>query len=114
MKTSRKAFFLAILVSLMFVVSVNNLYAADCRSATIKRVGNNPVTGATGASNYMVQLDCSSDTVWPGILTLYLSQDLGDSGLATLLTAYSLEKTVWVRTLGVTPGSIVSIIYMND
>jgi hypothetical protein len=114
MKTSRKAFFWAILVSLMFVVSVNNLYAADCASATIKRLGTNPVTGSTGASPYMVQLDCSADTIWPGTLTLYLSEDLGDSGLATLLTAYSLGKTVWVRTLGVTAGSIISVIYIND
>lgn len=113
MKTSRKAFFVAVLVSLMFVVSVNNLYAADCASATIKRLGNNPVK-ASGASSYMVQLDCSDDTAWPGTLTLYLSEELGDSGLATLLTAYSLQKTVWVRTLGVAPGSIVSVIYLND
>lgn len=98
----------------LFVISANTLYAADCSSAEIKRVGDNPATGAAGASSYMVQLDCASDAIWRGTLTLYLSEELGDSGLATLLTAYSLGKTVWVRTLGVDPGSIVTVIYLND
>jgi hypothetical protein len=111
----KKIMMLPVVLFFFFVFSVNNIYAADCASATIKRVGNNPATGgAFGASPYMVQLDCSNDATWPGAPTLYLSADLGEAGLATLLTAYSLGKTVWVRTLGVTPGSIVTIIYMND
>lgn len=109
----KKIMMLPVVLFFLLVISVNNMYAADCSSATIKRVGNNPTT-ASGASPYMVQLDCSNDATWSGTLTLYLSADLGDSGLATLLTAYSLGKTVWVRTLGVAPGSIVTIIYIND
>ncbi len=114
MKQSRVVILWAIFISLLLVATTTNLYAADCASATIERVGSNPVTGSAGASPYMVQLDCSADSVWPGTLTLYLSSDLGESGLATLLTAYSLGKTVWVRTLGTTPGFIVSVIYVND
>jgi len=114
MKKFRAILFFAIIVSFLLVVGASNVFAADCASAVIKRVGSNPSIGATGSSPYMVQLDCSTDSVWPGTLTLYLSSDLGDGGLATLLTAYSLGKTVWVRTLGITSGSIVTIIYVND
>lgn len=114
MKRLHTSIFLASLLALMVVFSTSTLYAADCANATIERVGTNPVTGSTGASPYMVQLDCADDSIWPGVMTLYLSQDLGDSGLATLLSAYSMGKSVWVRTLGTTPGSIVSIIYVND
>ena len=110
----KKFMMLPVVLFFLFFISVSNIYAADCASATIKKVGNNPVSGASGASPYMVQLDCSNDATWRGTLTLYLSADLGESGLATLLTAYSLGKTVWVRTLGVTAGSIVTIIYMNN
>ena len=113
MKKNRSTFF-AILVVFLLVVSFNNGYAADCSSATIKRIGVNPVTGSAGASPYMVQLDCASDSIWSGTLTLYLSTDLGESGFATLLTAYSLGKTVWARSLGTTPGSIVTVLYIND
>ena len=112
MKTSRKAFLGTILASLIFVVCTSNIYAADCSSATITRLGNNPASSV--ASPFMVQLDCADDAIWPGTLTLYLSNDLGEAGLATLLTAYSLGKTVWARTQGTVPGSIVSIIYIND
>ncbi len=102
----------AIAFSLCFAASAS---AVDCASAKIMRVGVNPVTGTGGASNYMVQLDCAdTPAAWHGVLTLYLSADLGDSGLATLLTAYSLGKTVWVRTAGIASGSIVNIIYVND
>lgn len=108
------AVFLASFLALMFVCSASSVYAADCGDATIVKVGTNPVSGSSGASPYMVQLDCANDTVWSGVLTLYLSQDLGDSGLATLLSAYSMGKSVWVRTLGTDPGSIITIIYVND
>ena len=39
-----------------------------------------------------VQLDCPSDTTWSGNRQFYLSSDLGNQGLAVLLTAYSLAK----------------------
>lgn len=108
-----KIMMLQVVFFFLFVISAGSLYAADCKSGTIVKVGVNPTT-STGASPYMVQIDCANDATWPGVLQLYLSDDLGDAGLATLLTAYSLQKTVWIRTLGVTTGSIATIIYVND
>jgi hypothetical protein len=110
----KKIMMLPVVLFFLFFISLSNIYAADCASATIKKVGNNPVSAKSGASPYVVSLDCSTDATWPGSRIFYLSADLGESGLATLLTASSLGKTVWVRTLGVTAGSIVTIIYMND
>ncbi|RJX18236.1 MAG: hypothetical protein C4575_11055 [Desulforudis sp.] len=89
--------------------------AADGSKCLIKKIGVSPGAGGTGSSGYMVQLDDTAvPEAWVGTVQFYLSTDLGDSGLATLLTAYSLGKTVWVRTLGTAPGSLISIIYMNN
>jgi len=110
----KKFMILPVVLFALYVFSANNLYAADCGFATIKKIGNNPLLTNTGASPYMARLDCNDDSIWPGEIAFYLSQDLGDAGLATLLTAYSLGKTVWVRTLGVTTGSIITVVYLND
>lgn len=106
---------IAVLMSIFvfFVAFAGQALAADVASAKITRVGTNPATGP--ASGYFVALDdLASPGAWTGSQAFYLSTDLGDSGLATLLTAYSLGKTVWVRTLGTVPGSIITVIYMND
>jgi hypothetical protein len=43
-----------------------------------------------------------------------LSSELGNQGLAVLLTAYSLGETVWVRIAGdASSGSLITIIFMN-
>ena len=114
MKSFKKKLICAFVGCFLSICVISPALAADCASAAIKRIGVNPVTGSAGASPYMVQLDCASDSIWSGTLTLYLSTDLGESGLATLLTAYSLGKTVWARSLGTTPGSIVTVLYIND
>ena len=61
-----------------------------------------------------VQLDDQSDVNWTGARQFYLSSELGNQGLAVLLTAYSLGETVWVRIAGdASAGSLVTIIFMN-
>lgn len=103
-----------LMAALMFLVALaGQALAVDIASAKITRVGVNPDSGP--ASGYFVQLDDQAATgAWVGTRAFYLSTELGDSGLATLLTAYSLGKTVWVRILAVDPGSIITILYMND
>ena len=62
----------------------------------------------------MVQLDDQSDVNWTGVRQFYLSSDLGDQGLAVLLTAYALGETVWVRIAGdASAGSLIKIIFVN-
>ena len=102
-------FALFLVTSLMIIPTIANaaVDAADCQ---IMRVGSDPrFQGA------MVQLDDLTDTRWTGIRQFYLSSTLGNQGLATLLTAYSLGKTVWVRIAGDgAPGSLIEIIFVND
>jgi len=114
MKILKKNLLSAFVVAFLSLCVISPVIAADCSSATIKKIGVNPTWSGTGASNYFVRLDCSDNTKWPGIVSFYLSEDLGDSGLATMLTAYSLGKTLWIRTAGVATGSLVTVLYMND
>jgi len=45
---------------------------------------------------------------------LFLSSDLGNQGLAVLLTVYSLGETVRVRIAGdASSGSLIKIIFAN-
>jgi len=99
-----------LVASLMIITAVPNAYAIDVNASSIYKIGYDPrFEGA------MVQLDDLSNKYWTGIRQFYLSSTLGNQGLATLLTAYSLGKTVWVRIAGDgSSGSLISIIYIND
>ena len=61
-----------------------------------------------------VILDDQSDAFWIGARQFYLSSELGNQGLAILLTAYSLGETVYVGIAGdASPGSLITIIIIN-
>ena len=101
-------FAMVLVASVMIMPAIAN--ALDVANARINRVGYNPAF--QGA---MVQLDDVTDGNYTGVRQYYLSSTLGNQGLATLLTAYSLGKTVWVRIAGTgEPGSLIQIIYIND
>ena len=95
--------------SLMIIPAVANA-TVDAADTQVTRVGADPrFEGA------MVQLDDLTDTKWTGIRQFYLSSNLGNQGLATLLTAYSMNKTLWVRIAGDgSAGSLIEIIFIND
>ena len=84
--------------------------ALDVPNCRIVKVGIDP--NLDGA---MVQLDDLSDTFWATpYRQFYLSPTLGNQGLAVLLTAYSLDQTVWVRIAGDgSAGSLITIIFIN-
>lgn len=82
----------------------------DVASAKIVRVGIDPrFEGA------MVQLiDEGANPQWTGIRQFYLSSTLGNGGLATMLTAFSLGENVFVRIAGTgASGSLITIIFVN-
>ncbi len=113
MNSIKKKCSVLLVMAVLLFCSIVSANAATCTAANIIKVGVNP-TNSVGASDYFVMLDCIDNSVWNGNVSYYLSTDLGDSGLATLLTAYSLDKTVWARTASTGTGSLVTIIYMNE
>ena len=102
-------FAMFLVTSLMIIPTIANAIV-DVPNCSIAKVGYDPrFEGA------LVRLDDLTDTQWTGTRQFYLSSTLGNQGLATLLTAYSLGKTVWVRIAGTgEPGSLIQIIYIND
>jgi len=94
--------------------------AADCSKAEVYMIGANPGSGGTGSAGIKVALinrsGATVGTDWTNNSKrmFYLTQDLGDQGLATLLTAMSLNKPVWVRIVGDAPvNSLISIVYLS-
>jgi len=82
----------------------------DVASAQIFRLGIDPrFEGA------MVQLiDTGTNPRWAGVRQFYLSSILGNGGLATMLTAFSLGENVFVRIAGTgESGSLITIIFVN-
>jgi hypothetical protein len=84
--------------------------ALDVGSCTIVKIGSDPrFEGAP------VQLVDTSGANWTGFRQFYLSSAQGNQGLAVLLTAYSMGKTVWVRIAGdASSGSLITVIFVND
>jgi hypothetical protein len=101
-----------IMAALSLCVLPGKANAYDCKKCTITRLGMNP--GAFGTTDgFFVQLD-DADNEWTGPMVFYLSDTLGKAGWATVLTGYSLGKTMWVRMVDTTPGSLITIVYIND
>ena len=78
-------------------------FATDIPEATIVKVG-------PGGNTTRVFVQGAPLT---GTVQFYLSPDKEDEQLAVLLTALSLEKTVWMRTAADTSGSYVITVYVN-
>ena len=105
---------LAICISAVMLLGVSSVsFAADCSKAEILKVGVNAGVGAGTASDNVISIKCLSDSSWGGYTGLIPNVAIGDQALATALTAFSLDKSVWVRASGKTSGSILNVIYMN-
>jgi len=90
--------------------------SVDVAFAKIERIGPDPRFADTVSSGFMVQLsDTATSPAWAGVRQFYLSAELGNTGVATLLTAFSLGEFVWVRIGGAAEdGSLISIIFVNS
>ena len=99
-------------VILFTVFIAGNSFAVDLAAATIEKVGvDAAVETATTSANIIHVTDSSFE----GTLMVVMSSDLGDAGLATALTAFSLGKTVFLR-VGSTTDAITTatVIYINN
>lgn len=107
--TSSTLLMMMLAASLLFLPQVT--YAdVDIDNARIYRIGTDPRFVGP-----MVQLDdLAASERWTGIRQFYLSPNLGNSGYATLLTAFSMDQPVWVRIAGDgSSGSLITIIFVN-
>ncbi len=87
--------------------------AVQCKVATISQTGPFPTLASEFASQYMVELDCADDTKWSGAKQFMLSKDLGEGGYATLLTAFSLDKTINVTVESLAFRALLTRIYVG-
>jgi len=100
--------------SLFFLISTVNANAVDVPNCSIEMIGayGGMEDQALDRSNYPIFLKCPS--AFSGGMRMYsLSYELGKGGLATALTAFNLDKEVWVRINTLSPGGIISIMYVE-
>jgi hypothetical protein len=114
MKKSMVVVVILSLVSVVFLGIPSSASAdVDVTAAQIDRIGMYFPNETRGA---MVQLtDTSASPKWTGSRQFFLSQaSCGKEGLAVLLTAFSMEKTVFVRVAGTGAAlSLITVIYVN-
>lgn len=77
------------------------------------KIGFNPSFDNATTSGGVIQLDCNDDTKWSGTVQFYMTANLGDQGLATILTAFAMSKPIWARTSGPASGDLLQIVYVN-
>ena len=110
-----------VLIGIMFVFPITFFATKDVSAATVDnaivdRIGFFP--GITTYSDIVVFLDDPTDTQWTGTRMFFLSSDLGNQGLAMLLTAISNGQSVLVR-IGATEAdpptvnSLITVLYLN-
>jgi hypothetical protein len=113
---NKKILHIAVIMMLGLVCFAGTAQASvDVALAKIERIGPDPRFADTASSGVMVQLtDTAATPAWAGVRQFYLSAALGNTGVATLLTAFSLGETVWVRIGGAAEtGSLITIIFVN-
>jgi hypothetical protein len=117
MRSKTKYILVIILVAFSLSFLTAGAYAADVGYATILKIGFYPRI-TPESSGAVVFLDDSEDIAFTGMRMYYLSTDLGNQGLATFLTAFSMDKKVWVRIGGSTGapadnGSLINVVYIQ-
>lgn len=113
----RFAMLFVVLVGTALIVSPSIANAAnfDISAAEITKIGIYP--NLTPTSSIPVFLtDKAASPQFTGMM-FYLHDSCGKEGLATLLTAFSLDKTVLVRIVGEgagpAAGDYITVIYVN-
>lgn len=103
--------FVAVLICVPITASAADV---DVAIARIDRIG---VYNPNQYRTCMVQLtDLSTSPAWAGSRQFFLAKDpLGNTGVATVLTAYSMGKTLWVRiTNNAAALSLITVVYINN
>lgn len=99
----KKALIIGMMVVCWSIVSTN-VFAVDIREATIHKIGDYNGTAVVFVSGAPLT----------GTTAFYLTPANKKDHLAILLTARAVNATVWMRTAGDTPGSLVTVVYINE
>jgi hypothetical protein len=118
MRSKTKYILVIFLVAFSLFFVTTGVYAADVTFAKVNRTGFYPNI-TPDSSGGIVFLDDTEDIYWTGSRMFYISNELGNQGLAVALTALSSDRTVFVRiggSAGASPvaGSLINIIYINE
>lgn len=91
-------------------------FAGDHSSCVIKKLGVFPslASPALSRSGYPIFLSCSDIHGSDQQVMYFLGEDMGNPGLATALTAFALNKSVWVRITSDAPGGLISVMYLSQ
>ena len=102
---------MAAVLSFAIMPSTANAYD-DIADAQIIMIG----TYLSGGSTKIVVTvkDASATPKFTGNRQYFLHPDLGNQGYATLLTAFSLVKNVYIRVEDLAALSLITIIYCNQ
>ena len=113
-KVTRKFFAMLIALSFIMVFTGSPVFAGDHASCHVNKLGVYPGTAdpANQRSGYPIFLTCTD--IGTGQIMFFLSDDMGDAGLATALTAMSLGKNVWARTTTDVAGGLVTVMYLAE
>ncbi len=101
-------FIFGVLVISLFCIPMTASASVDIPEATIVRVGNH-------MGKVLIQVAANQTGLVVTGRTYYLSPLLGNQGLAVILTAYSMGKTLYLRVGGAGEGgSLISVVHIND
>lgn len=116
MKLSTKKHFLrkvsAVLLVLFFIVPTIAFAApyTELDAYVVKFGMNNRFS-----DNPVVYLDDPTDTIWTGARLFFLDTAIAKEGLATVISAISFDRSVWVRISdNAGGGQIIQRIYLNE
>ncbi len=105
---------LAMVIALSFIMMCTGspLLAGDHSRCTIDNIGVYPGSAdpANQRSGYPIFMTCTD--IGSSSIMFFLADDMGDAGLATALTAMSLDKPVWARTTTDAAGGLVTVMYL--
>ena len=113
------AMIVIVLVGAALIVSpsIANAVNFNIAAAQITRIGVYPNMTPTSSIPVFLE-DTASQPAFASGTMFYLHDSLGNQGLATLLTAYSMGKTIWVRIVGEgsapAAGDYIVIVYVNQ
>lgn len=117
MKPKRMSIFV-ITITISVLLAPQFVAALDVNACRIKRIG--VIDDATAPILVQLVDTRSGAPTWPNGVEgverqFYLHPNLGNAGYATLLTAYTLGKTVWVRIADPgTGGSLITVVLINE